>query len=203
MAPRPEQSSATNDPASVRLALEQAFAELLPALARWAARRLPPSARRRCDPWDLVQDACLGAITHLRTLRSGETRHLEAYLRRSIRNRICDEVRRSRKVETAWSDAHDRDDTSPSPHALAVAAEERQRLLAAAADLPEIYRQLVVGRLELGLSYEELARLTGRSLAAVRRAASRAVARLGQTLARPLPRAAARPKRPVAAQRSR
>lgn len=163
--------------------VERLFARLLPALVAWAHGRLPRHARRRNDTWDLVQDACTGAITHLSELEAREPAQVDFYLRQSIRNRILDEVRRAARGEVASAEGLAIPDPRPSPRDEAIESDERRRYRQALLRLDEDDQQLVVGRVELRLSYEELARATGRdSTEAVRGAARRAMFRLAREI---------------------
>ena len=164
---------------AVRWALERLFVRLLPMLERWAHGRLPRHARRRCDTEDLVQDACSGAIRHLSDLDERDPAQVDFYLKQSIRNRIRDEIRRSRIGETTSSEGLAVADPRPSPLDDSLESDERRRFRAALLALDVDDQQLVVGRVELRLSYDELARATGRDTSeAARCAARRAMFRL-------------------------
>ena len=170
--------------ACARGSVERLFDRLLPVLARWAHGRLPRHARRRCDTMDLVQDACSGAITHLPDLDQRAPAQVDFYLRQSIRNRIRDEVRRARIGETASSEGLSISDSRPGPLEEALESDERRRFLAALLALDPDDQQLVVGRVELKLDYEALARATGRdSDEATRCAVRRAMFRLARQIA--------------------
>lgn len=157
---------------------------LLPSLLNWAHGRLPRQARQRFDTEDLVQEAALAALTRFSS-REEPLGNVEGYLRRSIRNRIVDEVRHARRlgVHAAHAD-HEPPDPSPLPVEAIVESEERRRFRAALAQLNEDDQHLIVGRIELGLSWRHLARATGRSSAdAARVAAKSAVLRLARATA--------------------
>lgn len=173
--------------------VERLFALLLPGLARWAHGRLPRHARRRSDTWDLIQDACSGAITHLSDLDARDPAQVDCYLRRSIRNRILDEVRRAEIGEIASAEGLVVPDARPTPHDEAVESDERRRYRLALLRLDEEDQQLVVGRVDLRLSYEALTRATGRqSVEAARSATRRAMFRLAHEIGELEKRAAAR-----------
>ncbi len=168
---------------AARWRLEQLFVRLLPILERWAHGRLPRRARRRCDTADLVQDACSGAISHLGDLDQRDPAQVDFYLKQTIRNRIRDEIRRARIGETMSSEGLALTDPSPSPLEDSLEADERRRFRAALLALDADDQQLVVGRVELHLSYDELARATGRDTAeAARCAVRRAMLRLARQL---------------------
>lgn len=168
-----------------RAGLEWLFARLLPALARWAHGRLPRELRRRCDTMDLVQDACLGALRQFPDLDDRDPAQVDFYLRQAIRNRIRDEARRARVAESGPSEVPELADGRPGPHEEALETEERRRYRAALLELEPDDQQLIVGRVDLGLGYDELARATGRSSAeATRSAVRRAMFRLAREIAR-------------------
>ncbi|MFN7942803.1 MAG: sigma-70 family RNA polymerase sigma factor [Thermoanaerobaculia bacterium] len=171
---------------SARRAIERLFATLLPPLARWAHARLPRHARRRCDTWDLVQDACSAAVTHLQDLESRPPAQVYLYLRQCIRNRVRDEIRRSRLGEIASSEGLVAPDPRPSALEEACESEDRLRFRRALVGLDAEDRELIVGRVELELSYEELALATGRvSPEAARAATRRAMLRLAREIGGP------------------
>jgi RNA polymerase sigma-70 factor (ECF subfamily) len=173
------------EPPRGRGAVERLLALLLPGLVRWARGRLPARARRRLDSGDLVQEALAGALQHLPALDRTAPEKVLAYVRESIRNRIRDEIRRSGKVEVAAGGEPQAADRSPSPLELAITSEDELRFRAGLCRLDESDRALVVGRVDLGLSYEELARLSGKPTAdAARVATRRAVLRLAREVGR-------------------
>jgi len=154
--------------------IEKLLARILPGIASWAHDRLPRRARRRADTADLVQDAALGAIQNLSPEDLGRPGAIAGYIRQSIRNRIIDEIRRSGKVEVACGGTTElARDSGPSPLDGVLETEDRRRFRAALARLDEDEQILVVGRVDLELSYQELADATGRPTADAARAATR------------------------------
>lgn len=163
--------------------LESILTRLLPLLMRWTHRRLPRYARRRMDSGDLVQEAILGVLTHRAEIDLESPAALQRYLQQSIRNRIRDEIRRAKIGETENSVGPLPADSYPSPLEAAMSSEDRVRYRAALLRLDADDQQLVVGRVELGLSYEDLALATRRPSAdAARVAARRAVLRLAKMM---------------------
>lgn len=178
--PLGERGDAMPRPAT-RWAIERLFARSVPALLRWAHSRLPRHARRRLDTADLVQEACAGALRQLTDLDQRDPAQVDLYLRQSIRNRIRDEIRRARLGEVASSEGLAPIDPRPSPLNEALESDERRRFRRALLRLDPDDQQLVVGRLELELDYEQLARATGRPTSeAARCAARRAMLRLAR-----------------------
>jgi RNA polymerase sigma factor (sigma-70 family) len=165
-------------------AVERLMASLLPWLVRWTHHKLPARARRRMDSDDFVQEALIGALQHLPDFAGRAPEALLPYLQQSIRNRIRDEIRRAGKVETGGTADDRAPDRAPSALDRAIDAEHEARLRTALARLEPGERALVVGRVELHLSYLELAEATGRpSAEAARAAARRAVIKLARLVA--------------------
>jgi RNA polymerase sigma-70 factor (ECF subfamily) len=159
---------------------------LLPSIRSWAHGRLPRNARSRLETADLVQEAAVGALQHLpeEKLRCPEA--LRGYIQESIKNRIVDELRRAGRVETHSPGAEmQTPDPAASPLEIAIDSDDRRRFRSALARLDDDEQMLVVGRVELGYSYQQLALATGRSTAdAARVAARRAVLHLARLIGR-------------------
>jgi RNA polymerase sigma-70 factor (ECF subfamily) len=166
-----------------RSAAERLFTRLLPGLMRWTHRRLPPHARRRLDTGDLVQEACVGALRRLPDLAEYAPDVVRAYVQQAIRNRIRDELRRAALGEVAGDPGDPPAVDLPSPLDEAITAEEQRRFRRALESLADEDRELVVGRIDLGLSYAQLAAATGRRSAdAARVAVRRAILKLARAL---------------------
>ena len=135
------------------------------------------------DTGDLVQEAFLNLFRRLGQVEPRRQGALRAYLQESIRNRIRDEVRRAGLVETSQEAGSDFADTGTSPLDRAIASESAERYREALARLELGDQELIVGRIELGFSYEQLALVTGRSSPdAARVAVRRALLRLAQEI---------------------
>jgi RNA polymerase sigma-70 factor, ECF subfamily len=168
-----------------RSALNALFLRHLPILQRWAHGRLPQWARAFGDTADLVQDALLNTFRRLDRLDARGEKALQGYLRLAVQNRIIDLIRRSnRRPRTEEIDGEE-PDSAPSPLQLAISAEEHERYRAALARLKEDHQMLIVGRFELGYSYEQLMLVAGKSTVdAARVALQRALVRLVEEMAR-------------------
>lgn len=161
------------------------FARYLPALSRWARGRLPQWARDITDTQDLVQDAMLQTFKNLKTFECRGQGALHAYLRQAVLNGIREELRRrQRRPEVTEIDSRIADPaTSPLEHA--VGAETAERYERALQHLSIDEREAVIARVELGLSYKEVAEALGKpSTDAARMAVARALARLAQEMDR-------------------
>jgi RNA polymerase sigma-70 factor (ECF subfamily) len=169
-----------------RSALSALLLRHIPILRRWAHGRLPRWARAFGDTADLVQDAILNTIKRLDQFEARGEKALQGYLRLAVQNRILDIVRRA-EVKTRVGEVTDEEpDTSqPSPLALAITAQEQERYRAALARLKQDDQTLIVGRLDLGYSYEQLALVMGKSTPdAARVALRRSLARLVEEMTR-------------------
>ncbi|MEO7793652.1 MAG: sigma-70 family RNA polymerase sigma factor [Thermoanaerobaculia bacterium] len=164
--------------------VERAIATLLPFFQRWAHGRLPSYARRRMDTGDLVQEAIVGVLRNLGEIDTADPEALRKYLVVAIRNRICDEVRRASHGEVA-NRSSEPADLRASPLDEAIDSENRRQYRVALLALDEEDQILLVGRIDMGLSFEELAVVTRRpspdaARVATRRAALRLARRMGR-----------------------
>lgn len=168
-----------------REALDSLFARHLPLLRRWAHGRLPRWARDIADTSDLVQETVLQTFKRIEAFEPRGDGALQAYLRQAVMNRIRNEFRskaRQPAVE-ALDERVEGDHTSPLE--AAIRQEQLERYDAALAQLSEHERDLIVARLELGLTYEEIAdALNKPSWNAARMATARALVRLAELLKR-------------------
>jgi RNA polymerase sigma-70 factor, ECF subfamily len=164
-------------------------ARYLPRLRRLAHGRLPSWARQHLDTEDLVQDTLLQTVRRLDDFTPHHERALFAYVSQALDNRLKDAVRSANRRPAAepLGDEHAASDASPLERAVSQQALDRYR--AALERLAPIERDLVLARVELGLSYAEVAELLGKSSpAAARMATSRALVRLAREMSRDDPR---------------
>jgi RNA polymerase sigma factor (sigma-70 family) len=167
-------------------AIDALFARQVPSLLRWAHGRLPKWVRTASDTADVVQDAVLQTFRRLDRFEPRGHKALQAYLRRAIQNRITDEIRRGVRVVTEEdAEAAARQPAlTPSPLDAAIREEAWARYRAALDRLRPDDRVLIVGRIDLGYSYEQLALVSGRVTPdATRVALRRAIVRLAEMMA--------------------
>lgn len=169
-----------------RDALDRLCARYLPLMRRWAAGRLPRYARGLHDTEDLVQETL---IKTLRNLGHFEMRHegaLRAYLREALDNGIRHVVRGAhRKPPAASLGSVEFEDPADSPLQEAVGREQLEAYERALQALSAQDREVIVGRLELGMEYDDLAVAVGKpSAGAARMASGRAMLRLARAMAR-------------------
>jgi RNA polymerase sigma factor (sigma-70 family) len=166
-------------------ALDRLFERYVPRLRQWASGRLPRWARDLSDTHDLVQDAALQTFKNIEGFEHRGEGALQAYLRQAVMNRITDEFRRSaRKPDlTGISPALAEEGTSPFEAALG--AELLAEYDAALDRLDPSDREAIVGRIELRLTYPELAVVAGKPSAdAARMTVARALVRLAEEMGR-------------------
>jgi RNA polymerase sigma factor (sigma-70 family) len=160
-------------------ALDRLLARHLTPLRRWARGRLPQWARDVADTDDLVQDALLQTFRRLSVFEVRGPGALQAYLRQAVLNRVRNELRKKgrRPEETDLGGLEVAVGQSPLEAAIGKEAVDRyERALAA---LTPDEREAIIGRVEMGYSYDELADLLGKPSAdAARKAAQRALVRL-------------------------
>ena len=155
------------------------FSRYAPALRRWAAGRLPRWARDLADTPDLVQDSLVQTFKKLDRFEYRGEGAFQAYLRQAVMNRIREEIRRAGRRPVAEAIDSNAPDEGLSPLEQAIGAETVARYEAALGRLEPEDRELVIGRIELGLTYAELASASGKpSPDAVRMAVGRALVRL-------------------------
>jgi RNA polymerase sigma-70 factor (ECF subfamily) len=164
-------------------ALERLWARYLPRLKKWAHGRLPCPGRTSADTDDLVQDAFVRSLAHLRTLKPRRSQSLFAYFKTVILNQVRDYMRQAirRPVDTLAESDHVTPDASPLEQVLGQEAIARyERGLAA---LSEEDQDVILAVVELGCTDRELAELFEKpSIDAARMARGRALARLARAM---------------------
>jgi RNA polymerase sigma-70 factor (ECF subfamily) len=164
-------------------ALDEVFARAIPLLTRWARGRLPRWAREMVDTDDLVQETVISTLKRLDVFEYRVDAALQGYLRQAVMNRIRNEIRRATRhtaPETLDSGAVD---AGLSPLEELIGKQTVERYEQALASLEPAEREAIIGRVELGLSYSELATAMGRPSAdAARMAVSRALLKLARAL---------------------
>lgn len=169
-------------------ALDRLFERHYQPLRRWAAGRLPHWARQLTDTDDLVQNAVLQTFKRMDHFSPKGAGSLQAYLRRAVINGLRDELRRrGRQPEALRLDATGGEDLlaaqGESPLEQAIGRENIERYETALACLTRDEREAVIGRIEMGYTFQELADLLGRPNAdAARKATERAVVRLAKEM---------------------
>jgi len=166
-----------------RHAMDCLFARYVPLLTRWASGRVPRWARDMADTHDLVQEALLQTFRNIDTFEYRGEGALQAYLRQVLVNRIREEFRKkgARPDRTDLDSQHL--DAGPSPLEEAIGQQALDRYDEALDRLRPEERDLIVSRVEMQLSYDEIAVATGKpSAEAARKASRRALIRLAKEM---------------------
>jgi RNA polymerase sigma factor (sigma-70 family) len=156
----------------------------LPLLLRWAHGRLPITLRDVNDTEDFVQIALIKALNQLSVFRSDRPGSFLIYLRRILLNQVRDELRRRRaRPRTVELDDSAQEVAAVETHIEhAIGAEKFSAYQTAVGKLAKRQQELVIMRLEFGLSYPEIAAEVGGTADAARVMVTRAVAKLALEL---------------------
>lgn len=168
------------------LAIDALLQRSLPKLQRWAHGRLPMTARSQFDTCDLVQEVAISVLARLNRFEPDHAGALQAYFRRSLMNKIRDEVRRTARQPISVELDETLPCDQPSPLERVAKAEAYENYRVALATLREKDRNLVIARVELQFTLQEIKerfgfRSTDTARIAVRRALQRFAARYKKT----------------------
>jgi RNA polymerase sigma factor (sigma-70 family) len=166
-----------------RDALNDLFERYLPPLRRWARGRLPRWTRDLRDTDDLVQETLLQTFGRIDAFQPRHDGALQAYLRQAVVNRVRDEVRRVSRRPIASELDEEQVDRGVSPLDEAIGTEAAERYEAALQRLRPEERELVVARVEMSNTYDQIAAAHGKPSAdAARMAVARALVRLAEEM---------------------
>lgn len=166
-----------------RAARDALVARFLPILRRWARGRLPHYARDLAGTDDLVQITLIRAMNNLQRFEFRGTGSFLGYLRQILLNSVREEVRRSStRGGGVELDKVDIVDDQASAVEQIAGAERLRDYEAALAELPRKSQELIVMRIEFGMSFPEIAAELGMQADAVRMAVSRALLRMTKRL---------------------
>lgn len=164
-------------------ALDEVFARAIPPLRRWASGRLPRWARGVVDTDDLVQDTVINTLKRIDVFEYRVDAALQGYLRQAVMNRIRNEIRRVTRHPAPDTLDSAAPDQGLSPLEALIGKQTVEAYDEALAQLEPAEQEAIVGRVELGLSYQELAQAMGRPSAdAARMAVGRAMLKLAALL---------------------
>ena len=142
-------------------------------LSRWILRG-------RDEAEDVTQEAVLRALRYFRGYHGGDAR---AWLLQIVRNTCYTWLEKNRPADlTAELDEDDHPMTESTPEALAIAADDRERLRRALEDLSPRFREMIVLREFEGCSYKEIAAITSVPIGTVMSALARTRERLQRAL---------------------
>jgi RNA polymerase sigma-70 factor, ECF subfamily len=164
-------------------AREALFQRYLPLLQRWSHGRLPGYARGSNDTNDLVQITLMRALNRLEDFQSEGSGSFLAYLRRILLNVVRDEIRRTGRsgIKVTLHDAQ-ADGHLPSPVEQLVGQEQLARYEKALAQLPERQQEVMILRIEFGLSFPQISEEVGSTPDAVRMMINRATDQMANLL---------------------
>jgi RNA polymerase sigma factor (sigma-70 family) len=164
-------------------ALDEVFARAIPLLKMWASGRLPRWAREMIDTDDLVQETVVNTLKHIDVFEYRVDSALQAYLRQAVMNRIRNEIRRATRHPAPATLDSAAPDAGLSPLEELIGKQTVAAYDEAMAGLQPEEREAIIGRVELGLSYAELAAAMDRPSAdAARMAVGRALLKLAKRL---------------------
>ncbi|GAA3740695.1 sigma-70 family RNA polymerase sigma factor [Plantactinospora mayteni] len=157
--------------------------EVRPGLVRYCRARLGRIGGAYATADDVAQEVCLAVLRALPRYRD-QGRPFSAFLYTIAAHKVADAQRAAIRDSAATIDGPlpDEPDAEPGPEQRAVATDLARRLSALLARLPEVHREIVLLRVAVGLTADEVGLIVGMSAAAVRVTQSRALARL-RTLA--------------------
>ena len=163
---------------AVRARFEQALLPHLDAahnLARWLTGN-------REDARDVVQDAYVRALTFFDSFRGGDGR---GWLLAIVRNTCYDFLRRNRGHAGLVGDSEQLEslpDRTPDPETVQLRHADRRLVTEGLERLPAEYREVLVLREMEGMSYKQIAHVTGTPIGTVMSRLARARKRLLEEL---------------------
>ena len=164
-------------------AVNELFGRYLPSLRRWARGRLPQWTRDLRDTDDIVQETLVQTLKNIEAFQPRHEGALQAYLRQALVNRVRDEVRRVSRHGVTAEIVDEHADAAPSPLEQAIGHEALTRYEGALARLRPEEREVIIARVELGQSYQQIAAGHGKASAdAARMAVTRALVRLAEEM---------------------
>jgi RNA polymerase sigma-70 factor (ECF subfamily) len=154
------------------------LALIRPGVVRYCRASLGPVAGAYTTADDVSQDVCIAVLKALPRYRD-LGRPFSAFVYTIAGRRVADAQRAAVRSHTAPSDAlPDRAEGAPGPEQRAVLTDLARRLSRLLGHLPPAQREIIVLRVAVGLSAEEVGGVLGMSPGAVRVAQSRALAQL-------------------------
>lgn len=163
-------------------ATEALLAEYRPRLVRYFRARLGRIGGTYTTADDLAQEVCIGILRALPCYQD-RGKPFSAFVFAVAANKVADAKRAAFRASTVtFTDKPPEkpDPTATCPEQAAVNAELARRLAGYLEQLPATQREIVVLRIGVGLTADEVGTILGMTAAAVRMAQSRALTRLRQ-----------------------
>jgi RNA polymerase sigma-70 factor (ECF subfamily) len=152
-------------------------------LAAWIRTQIPRQVRDLQDTADIVQETLLKALDKLNTFEPRREGAFLAYLRQIGRNLLRDELRRRGRRPPGDALPLQLVDPAPGPLEEAIGQETWTRYERALEQLTDEQYYALVGRIEMGFTYPEIAEALGKSSPdAARMLVSRGVRRLADLM---------------------
>ncbi len=155
------------------------LAQVRPGLVRYCRARLGRVGGVYTTADDIAQEVCLALLGALPKYRD-QGRPFTAFVFGIAAHKVADAQRSAIRdaVVAPVEEVHETPDTAPGPEQQAMSTDLARRLAGLLDRLTEAQREIVLLRVAVGLSAEEVGEVVGLSAAAVRVAQSRALARL-------------------------
>lgn len=155
------------------------LAQVHPAVVRYCRARLGRLAGGYSTADDVAQEVCLGVVRALPRYRD-QGRPFAAFVYAIAAHKVADAQRAAMRDGgvVAGDTTPDRPDLAPGPEQQAVTSDLGRRLSMLLGQLSAVPREIIVLRVAVGLSADEVGAVLGMTAAAVRVAQSRALARL-------------------------
>jgi RNA polymerase sigma-70 factor, ECF subfamily len=164
-------------------AVSSLIAQIRPGIVRYCRAHLGRLGGRYTTADDVAQEVCIAVLGSLGRYRD-EGRPFTAFVYGIAAHKVVDAQRAAARhmVVTPTEAVIERPDATPGPEQQAESSDTARRLAELLTHLSDLHREIVVLRVAVGLSAEEVGSAVGMSAAAVRVAQSRALSRL-RTLA--------------------
>jgi RNA polymerase sigma-70 factor, ECF subfamily len=166
-------------------ALERLWTRYLPRLKKWAHGRLPRASQASAlDTDDLVQEAFIRSLAHLRTWQPKGGQSVPAYFKTIILNQVRDHLRQTaRRPTRSLEGGHEPVDDQSSPLEQLLGGETLERYQTALMGLRTADQEMVLAVVELRLSDTEVTELFQKpTIRAARMARGRALAKLARAM---------------------
>ncbi|SCL23598.1 RNA polymerase sigma-70 factor, ECF subfamily [Micromonospora rhizosphaerae] len=175
----------TPDPDVVRravagdpVAVTQVLTQIRPIVVRYSLARLGHVGAGGATAEDVAQEVCLAVLRALPRF-SEQGRPFLAFVYGIAARKVADACRAASRDRTeSVADVPDTADPTPGPEPQALAADLGARLAGLLAQLPATHREILVLRLAVGMTADEVGTVLGMTGGAVRLAQHRALTRL-------------------------